>query len=61
MDNYAIFQTNIIKNTNDIGNIYQSVSSVVQLCLTLCNPMDCSTLGFPDHHQFPEFTQTRVH
>ena len=20
---------------------------VVQLCLTLCNPMDCSTLGFP--------------
>ena len=23
--------------------------------------MDCSTLGFPIHHQLPEFTQTRVH
>ena len=26
-------------------------SSVVQLCLTLCNPMDCSTPGLPVHHQ----------
>ena len=23
--------------------------------------MDCSTPGFPVHHQFPEFTQTHVH
>ena len=23
--------------------------------------MDCSTLGFPIHHQLPEFTQTHVH
>ena len=38
-----------------------SVSSVAQLCLTLCNPMDCSTPGLPVHHQLPEFTQTRVH
>ena len=26
-------------------------SSVVHLCPTLCNPMDCSTPGFPVHHQ----------
>ena len=26
-------------------------SSVVQLCLTLCDPMDCSTPGFPVHDQ----------
>ena len=26
-------------------------SSVVQSCLTLCNPMDCSTPGLPVHHQ----------
>ena len=26
-------------------------SSVVQSCLTLCNPVDCSTPGFPVHHQ----------
>ena len=24
-------------------------SSVAQLCLTLCDPMDCSTPGFPIH------------
>ena len=34
-------------------------SSVTQSCPTLCNPVDCSTLGFPVHHQliisnFPE-------
>ena len=25
--------------------------SVAQSCPTLCNPMDCSTQGFPVHHQ----------
>ena len=24
------------------------------MCLTLCNPMDCSKPGFPVHHQLPE-------
>ena len=33
-------------------------SSVAQLCLTLCDPMDWSTPGFPVHHQLPEFTQS---
>ena len=36
-------------------------SSVAQLCLILCNLMDCSTPGLPVHHQLPELTQTRVH
>ena len=36
-------------------------SSVTQSCLTLCDPMDCSTPGFPVHHQHPEPTQTHVH
>ena len=40
-------------------NIY--ISSVAQLCPTLCSPMDCSMLGLPVHHQLPEFTQTHVH
>ena len=35
--------------------------SVAQLCLTLCDPMDCSTPGFPVHHQLPEPAQTHVH
>ena len=39
-----------------------SVMSVQsQLCLTLCNPMDCSTPGLPVHQQLLKFTQTHVH
>ena len=34
------------------------VSSVAQSCPTLCDPMDCSTLAFPVHHQLPELAQT---
>ena len=34
--------------------------SSVQSCLTLCDPMNCSTPGLPVHHQLPEFTQTHV-
>ena len=36
-------------------------SSVAQSCPTLCNPMDCSTPGFPVHHQLLELAQTHVH
>ena len=36
-------------------------SSVTQSCLTLCDPMNCSTQGLPVHHQLLEFTQTHVH
>ena len=36
-------------------------SSVAQSCLTVCDPMNCSTPGLPVHHQLPEFTQIHVH
>ena len=36
-------------------------SSFTQLYPILCNPMDCSTPGFPVHHQLLELTQTHVH
>ena len=36
-------------------------SSVAQSCLTLCDPMNCSTPGLPIHHQLPGSTQTHVH
>ena len=36
-------------------------SLVAQSCLTLCDPMNCSTPGLPVHHQLLEFTQTHVH
>ena len=36
-------------------------SSVSQSCpTTLCGPMDCSTPGFPVHHQLSELAQTHV-
>ena len=39
----------------------EGFTSVAQSCLTLCDPMDCSTAGLPVHHQLPESTQTHVH
>jgi len=35
-------------------------SLVAQSCLTLWDPMDCSTPGLPVHHQLPELAQTHV-
>ena len=35
--------------------------SVTKLCLTLCDPMDCSTPGLHVHHQLLGFTQIHVH
>ena len=35
--------------------------SVAQWCPTLCDLMDCSTPGFPVHHQLMELAQTHVH
>ena len=35
--------------------------SVTQLCLTLYDPMDCSTPGFPVLHHFPKLAQTHAH
>ena len=37
------------------------LSLVTQSCLTLYDPRDCSTPGFPVHHQLPELAQTQVH
>ena len=35
--------------------------SATKSCLTLCDPMNCSTVGFPVLHPLPEFVQTHVH
>ena len=35
--------------------------SVTQSCPTLCDSIDCSTLGLPVLHHCPEFAQTHVH
>ena len=41
--------------------IIHQFSSVAQSCPTLCDSMDCSTPGFPVHHQLPELAETHVH
>ena len=41
--------------------IQYQFSSVAQSGLTLCSPMDCSTLGLLVHHQFLEFIQIHIH
>ena len=41
---------------------YEIFSSIRSLSpVLLCDPMDCSTPGFPVHHQLPELAQTHVH
>ena len=41
--------------------VFSQFSSVTHSCLTLCDPMDCSTLGLPVHHQLPELAQSHGH
>ena len=50
--NYKTF-TNILRKRKSV----QFSPSV----MSHCDPMYCSTPGFPVHHQLPEFTQTHVH
>ena len=33
---------------------------ITQSCPALCNPIDCSTPGFPVHHQLPELSHVQV-
>ena len=48
----------MLKKTESCIN---QLSSVIKLYLTLCNHMDCSTRGFPVHHQLLELAPTHVH
>ena len=40
---------------------YQPLSSVTQSCLTLCDPMDCRTPGYPVQYQCLQLAHTHVH
>ena len=40
---------------------WHQFSSVAQSCPTVCDPMDCSTPGFPVHQQLLKLAQTHVH
>ena len=47
------FSTQI--NINYMDSVRFSCSA--QSCLMVCDPMDCSTPGFPVHHQLPELLE----
>ena len=53
--------SNIFLEVGYIQDKSVQFSSVVQLCPTPCNPMDCSTPGLPVHHQLLELAQTHVY
>ena len=40
---------------------FSSVELSAQLCLTICDHMDCGTPGFPVHHHLLELSQTHIH
>ena len=49
-------QKTMIMASSPISSV--QFSSVAQLCLTLCDPMNHSMPGLPVYHQLPESTQT---
>ena len=57
------FPSEDTKKSSHIMDVPFSVqfSSVTQLCQTLCDRVDCSTPGFPVHHQLPELAQTLIY
>ena len=42
-------------------NTAAAAAKSLQSCPTLCDPMDCSILGFPIHHQLPQLAQIHAH
>ena len=56
---FALFKLAIIKKHLFPLHIY--ISSVAHSWPTLCDLKDCSTPGFPVHHQLPEHAQSHVH
>ena len=53
-----IFWTIVTTVIKGVFIMYQ-IRSVAQSCLTLCDPMNRSTPGFPVHHQLLKFTETQ--
>ena len=61
LDNDIIARLEIEKGNCISEYVGDQFHLVTQSCLTLCESMDCSTPGLPDHHQLSEPAQTVVH
>ena len=55
-DDMILYTENLQDATRKLPSSAQSLS-----CVGLWDPMDCSTPGFPVHHQLPELAQTHIH
>ena len=55
---FLIFTKNFMNNVVTV--LFHCCCSVAQLCPTLCNPVDCSTLGFADLYHLLECAQTCI-
>ena len=60
MTQKTVFQEHVKEPSVKKSCFQEALSSAARSCQTLRNPMDCSTLGFPVHHQLLEFAQTHV-
>ena len=58
---FVIMKIRKLRIENMTTMVSVQFSSVAQWCPTVCDRMDCSTPGFPVHHQLPELTQTHGH
>ena len=57
---FSMYRISPANNDNFIFFKFQ-FSLVPQWYLAICDPIDCSTPGFPVHHQLQELVQTHVH
>ena len=59
----SVLNSTTVLNLSNIntGSVQFSSVQLLSSCPTLCNPKDCSTPGFPVHHQLLEFIQTHVY
>ena len=53
--------TDIINRCKSLESTYYVLLFLLFSCVWLCDPMNCSTPGFPVLHYLPELAQTHVH
>ena len=60
---WSLFEDDVILKIFQLTTIQipARMSSVPSVMSASLRPLDCSTLGFPFHHQLPEHAQTPVH
>ena len=58
---YNAVLVSVVQQSDSVIHACICCCSVTQLCLTLCNPMDCSMPGLPVPHHLLEFAQVHVH